>query len=245
MKRTTLNLIISAIVGFGLSIGVILLFTNDQVREFVVEGTFINDYYLYILIGVIALGLILLIISFIMGRNILNKNQRAHEETDTLDDWTQRTFYNAQTIGYMGYLLGMLSLALTVTMVVGAVELESYMFWVIIGSSIALVIIATFITVHLAGLLNKIYPERNLPTLNDKDYAKKLLEVSDEGERHMILNGLYEANQFTQLGLLMGVVVLIIIGIATETNQLLGIIILLIILAMNHLKYTQSLKKQL
>lgn len=50
MKRTTLNLIISAIVGFGLSIGVILLFTNDQVREFVVEGTFINDYYLYILI---------------------------------------------------------------------------------------------------------------------------------------------------------------------------------------------------
>ncbi len=245
MKRTTLNLIISAIVGFGLSIGVILLFTNDQVREFVVEGTFINDYYLYILIGVIALGLILLIISFVMGSNILKRNKQTGEETDALDDWTQRAFYNAQTIGYLGYLLSMLALALTTTMIMSDVEIDSYIVWSVIGASIMLVIIATINTVYLTGLLNKVYPERELPNINDKDYAKKLLEVSDEGERHMILNGLYETNQTTQLSLLMGVVFLIIIGVATETNQLLGIIVLLTILAVNHLKYSGSIKKQL
>src|SRR5690606_41275333 len=51
-----------------------------------------------------------------------------------------------------------------------------------------------YTTLFRSGLMKNMYPERDLPSITDKKYAEKLLNVSDDGEKHIMLGGLYKTH---------------------------------------------------
>ena len=98
-----------------------------------------------------------------------------------------------------------------------------------------------FITAELAKVVD---PNREYPSVNDKQYAEKLMEMSDDGERHIMLHGLYRA--FTSINMLLffAVLALIIYSVLTGVSQLAGILIILFILIFTNTQYMLSIRKK-
>lgn len=96
----------------------------------------------------------------------------------------------------------------------------------------------------LPGLMHKMYPERNLPSISDKDYAKKLLESSDDGEKHVMLGGLYKT-YMTMNSLLLGAIILLLLySMVTGTSQLFGIFVVVAILTVTNVQYLSSIRNK-
>jgi len=98
-----------------------------------------------------------------------------------------------------------------------------------------------FITAELAKVVD---PNREYPSVNDKQYAKKLMEMSDDGERHIMLHGLYRA--FTSINILLffAVLALIAYSVLSGISQLAGILIILFILIFTNAQYMLSIRKK-
>ena len=98
-----------------------------------------------------------------------------------------------------------------------------------------------FITAELAKVVD---PNREYPSVNDKEYAEKLMEMSDDGERHIMLHGLYRA--FTSINMLLffAVLALIAYSVLTGVSQLAGILIILCILIFTNAQYMLSIRKK-
>ena len=98
-----------------------------------------------------------------------------------------------------------------------------------------------FITAELAKVVD---PNREYPSVNDKQYAEKLMEMSDDGERHIMLHGLYRA--FTSINMLLffAVLALIVYSVLTGVSQLAGILIILFILIFTNTQYMLSIRKK-
>lgn len=245
MKKSILSLLFAAGIGFVVGLLVILLFMNETVREYVVGAVLFEDYFVYIFVGVWAVGLIVTVIGLMMGRRISMKNKEKVDDPDLLDDWTQRNFYTAQEFSNTGLLLAILSAAVVVTGAVLTEDVSKVVMGIFLVMSVAIIFFAAFVSFYLAGMMHVLYPERDLPSIHDKNYQEKLFEVSDDGERFLILKGLYKSNQTTQMNLLLGVLLLIFVSAATETNQLLAIVVILFIFGMNYMKYSRTLKNEI
>ena len=98
-----------------------------------------------------------------------------------------------------------------------------------------------FITAELAKVVD---PNREYPSVNDKQYAEKLMEMSDDGERHIMLHGLYRA--FTSINMLLffAVLALISYSVLSGISQLAGILIILFILIFTNAQYMLSIRKK-
>lgn len=59
--------------------------------------------------------------------------------------------------------------------------------------SIPAILLAIIATPLVGNYIKYVYPYREIPSYNDKQYTKKMFEMSDEGERHIMLQGLYSA----------------------------------------------------
>ena len=89
-----------------------------------------------------------------------------------------------------------------------------------------------------------IYPDRDFPSVNDKQFAKKLLEMSDEGERHVMLEGIFHAFTSVNTLLLIGVLILIGYSVVSGESQLFGILTILFILVITNAQYMLSIRKR-
>lgn len=111
-------------------------------------------------------------------------------------------------------------------------------------ASVVLTFISFTISFLLPGLMHQMYPERNLPSISDKDYAKKLLERSDDGEKHVMLGGLYKT-YMTMNSLLLGAIILLLLySMVTDTSQLFGIFVVAAILAVTNAQYMFSIRNK-
>lgn len=111
---------------------------------------------------------------------------------------------------------------------------------------LGIVLIAFSFTISsiLPGLTKKMYPERDLPSLSDKQYAEKLLNVSDDGEKHVMLGGLYKTH-ITMNSLLLGAIVLLLFySMASDSSQLFSIFIIVGILAITNTQYLFSIRNK-
>lgn len=77
----------------------------------------------------------------------------------------------------MALVLSIVSLGITV--------ITEQPIWLMIVTGVAIAVAALLSTV-LPAMVNMLYPNRDLPKAAEKDYAKKLLAASDEGERHVM-----------------------------------------------------------
>lgn len=110
--------------------------------------------------------------------------------------------------------------------------------------SLVLVLISILLNIIYSGSANLIYPDRNLPSVNDKQYAKKLLEISDDGERHIMLEGMYRAYTSLNALLFFAVIALIAYSIISGISQLFAILIIILILIITNTQYFLTIRNK-
>lgn len=155
------------------------------------------------------------------------------EEEDALDDWKYNRFSD-------------ISMAMHATLITNLLftctsTLTEQPLWMISISGLFLVIslVLSFIKPTLIRIM---YPERSFPSPNDKDYSKKLMEISDEGERHVMLQGLYKSFNSVNSLLMLGILLLLFYSLASGASQLFGITVIAVILLFTNIQYILSVK---
>jgi hypothetical protein len=93
-------------------------------------------------------------------------------------------------------------------------------------------------------LLPVVYPDQNLPGFSEKNYAEKPLEVSDEGERHVMHIGLYKSYNVFTLALVIAILLATFYSISSGTSQLFSIIVMVIVLLLGHGKYCLAIRNK-
>lgn len=110
--------------------------------------------------------------------------------------------------------------------------------------SLALILTSISLNFVYSSLIHTIYPDRDLPSVNDKQYAQKLLESSDEGERHIMLEGMYRAYTSLNALLFFAVFVLIAYSVISGVSQLFGIFLIVLILIITNTQYMLTIRNK-
>jgi len=145
-----------------------------------------------------------------------------------------RKFYDYSFCMNVSAIIAILGFAMAV--------MENHFTLIIIG--LIATIVSTLMGSYMIKLMKKAYPERNLPDVNEKNYAKKLLAVSDEGEKHIMLHGMYKAYNFSNVGFMFAIMGITLYSVATEDSQLFSIIIISIILLITNVIYIFTIRNK-
>lgn len=220
--------LVGGIVGFfGMYFALSLDFTSD----FSIFG-------LELTLFITGIAVLLLVFSMVTIQRVKRKAklQLRGEEEDELDS-KQYKSYSDITLG------SVVAMVLSVVATAIAVITEQPI-WVVVAAG-ATLIGAIVISIIIPGLIKLIYPERDLPKPGEKDYAKKLLAVSDEGERHVMLEGLYRTHNTMNLALFIALLLLMIYSVSTGVSQLFAIFVVALILIIANVQYTFSIRNKI
>ena len=110
--------------------------------------------------------------------------------------------------------------------------------------SIVAIMASYIFSMSISILLPVVYPDRNLPGFSEKNYAEKPLEVSDEGERHVMHIGLYKSYNVFTLALIIAILLATFYSISSGTSQLFSIIVMVIVLLLGHGKYCLAIRNK-
>lgn len=224
--KTLKQLLVGGAIGFIVTFTVLKGFTFDfsKYADTVVLSLFV--------IIVILLGL-----SLLLYRQISNLNNTAYEgdEEDEVDVKKYKKFTDYSLFIHSSLTLSLL--ALTISIIVT----KSTVF--IILSISALIVCNLFMT-FMHHLMKLVYPDRNLPSLSAPNYTEKLLEVADEGEKHVILNGLYKSYSLLSIALVVAIAVATFYSISTDNSQLFSIIAMCIVLLIVNGKYLLAIRNK-
>jgi hypothetical protein len=110
--------------------------------------------------------------------------------------------------------------------------------------SIVAIVASYIFSMSISILLPVVYPDRNLPGFSEKNYAEKPLEVSDEGERHVMHIGLYKSYNVFTLALIIAILLATFYSISSGTSQLFSIIVMVIVLLLGHGKYCLAIRNK-
>ena len=192
-------------------------------------------FWLSILLLLLSVGLIIFVS---LTSNILlkkNKQQAKNLNEDELDRFKYNTFNQLTAASTTALVMSLVALAIQI--------LNAEIMWLIITSGV-IFIITVILSIFVGGIINSLYPERNLPNPSDKDYADKLFEASDDGEIHVMAKGLYRSTQLTMTLLFISMVAMILYSIITEDSQVFSIIIIGLIIIINQVKYAKEIKER-
>ena len=198
-------------------------------------GTLNLSFELMIILMVISVGLI--IFNAVTCVKIMRESKRMEtgDEEDELAELQNKRYGDGMLAANIAMYTSVGMLAL-----VGITAQPNAFIFISLGL-VLLSISMVFINAELAKVVD---PNREYPSVNDKGYAKKLMEMSDDGERHIMLQGLYRA--FTSISMLLFFAVLALIGysVLTGVSQLAGILIILFILIFTNAQYMLSIRKK-
>lgn len=229
--KSFLKIVLALGIGFLVGFLIIeLLYGNVTALDFS------NLYFwLSILLLLLSVGLIIFVC---LTSNILlkkNKQQPKNLNEDDLDRFKYNTFNQLTAASTTALVMSLVALAIQI--------LNAEIMWLIITSGV-IFIITVILSIFVGGIINSLYPERNLPNPSDKDYADKLFEASDDGEIHVMAKGLYRSTQLTMTLLFISMVAMILYSIITEDSQVFSIIIIGLIMIINQVKYAKEIKER-
>jgi len=110
--------------------------------------------------------------------------------------------------------------------------------------AIVTMILSYLFTIYMTNLIRLVYPDRNIPNLSDSKYEEKLLEIADEGEKYVMLNGLYKSYHLMNLALFIAIVLATLYSISTDHSQLFSVIAMSIVLIIVNGKYCFSIRNK-
>lgn len=220
------QLIIGGIVGF---FGALFLLSINYINFLKYSDIIVTILYL--------IAFILLMSGFVLNRQInrLNSQTFEGEEEDEAEVIKYRKFSDYSLFIQASTVISLLgvSIALITTMNI---------ILIIIG--LAYIIIGYFLQVFMLNVMQKVYPDRNLPSVSDPKYAEKLLDISDDGERHVMLHGLYKSYNLLNVLLVLAIVGSTFYSIITDNSQLFSIFLMSIVLLLTNGKYMLTIRNK-
>lgn len=110
----------------------------------------------------------------------------------------------------------------------------------------ALLAMVPFLGVMIAGTIIGFYYrkfEPRLPKQGEKNYTDKVFNIMDEGERYITLVSMFKVYHWNLIMLMVGTLFLGIYSMATDMNQGMSILILIIIFMYNSFGYLTKVRK--
>lgn len=187
-------------------------------------------------ISLYALTVILIILSIVQYKQIktLNETKWTGEDEDEADELKYKRFANYSLLTNSSMVLSLLALSIS--------AIIFHIGFIIIG--IILTITTYLFSNYMIRLMKYVYPERNIPDSSDPDFSMKLLEVSDDGEKFVILEGLYKSYQLLNSLLVLAIILATIYSIATDNSQTFSIIAMSLVLLLVNGKYLLVVRKR-
>ncbi|QNR21107.1 DUF3169 family protein [Exiguobacterium sp. Helios] len=226
--QSTLRMLVGGAIGFFLMYWI--LSSPLEGVAFSEYSVWVNGCLLIVLTG-------LLLFSFIRYRQIHRLlNQPLTGDAEDLADQQMYRWFSDGTLS--------LNVILPLSLVLVSLNL-------VLDQQLPLVIIGfLFMIVGLLGslrfqtLVQQMYPERNLPDISESDYAKKLLAASDDGEKHVMLEGLYKTHSLVNMMLIVGIILLLFYSLSTSSSQLFSIFVITFILIVSNAKYYLTIRNR-
>ncbi|MCQ3817419.1 DUF3169 family protein [Staphylococcus xylosus] len=100
----------------------------------------------------------------------------------------------------------------------------------------------TIIPSLMAGFFVRKFDSR-YPKQGEARYTEKILEIMDEGERHITLVSMFKTYHINLVLIILGVILLGAFSIRTGINQSIGLLILLVLFVYNAFGYTLKVSK--
>lgn len=195
--------------------------------------TFPTTTVLIILYAIVLLGWIF---CFVIANQIkrLAKEDLVGDDEDQAEGIINKKLYDYSFSNNVSAIFAVLAMSIAL--------LEMHLPLLIIGVIVTL--LSYSMTTYMMKLYKLAYPNRNLPDVGDKKYAKKLLEISDDGERHVMLHGLYKAYNFANIAFVFAIIGISFYSLVTEDSQLFSIIVISLLLLMMNAVYVFSIRNR-
>lgn len=225
--KTISTLLIGALVGF---LGMLAILE--------VEVNFNFGVYAYLAsIVILTVGAALVVFSIYCYFNIrkITKLDLSGDEEDAAEGHMYRKYTDASLSSTLAMLFSLTSLSITI--------LTEQPVWILIAG-IILTIFSSAMSFILPSLIHEMYPDRNLPSVSEKNYAEKLLKSSDDGEKYVMLGGLYKTYMMMNFLLLAAILLLLFYSMVTGTSQLFSIFTVVAILAITNTQYLLSIRNK-
>lgn len=225
--RTGSQLLIGALVGFFGMLAVLETDIRFDFGAYAYPGS----------IGILAFGTVALVVSVYCYVSIRKtaKQKFSGDEEDAAEERMYKQYSDASLSSTLGMLASLAALSLGV--------ITAQPVWLLIAA-IALALFSFVMSFLLPGLMHTMYPERNLPSISDKNFADKLLQSSDDGEKHVMLGGLYKTYLTMNSLLLASIILLLVYSVLTDTSQLFSIFTVAAILAVANTQYMFSVRNK-
>ncbi|KMK69187.1 membrane protein [Bacillus safensis] len=157
------------------------------------------------------------------------------DEEDELEAKQYRTFTDSTLANTVSTILSIIAIGITIV--------TEQPLWLILVN--AALFIVTIISSYVAiSVLTLVYPNRHLPNPSDKDYSKKLLAISDEGEKHVMLGGLFHTYQMMNILLTGAMFILIVYSLGANHSQLFSILVIGVVLIILNANYVLKIRNR-
>ena len=225
--KNLLRMLIGAVVGFFGMYGVLSL-----------RGSFEPDFsLLHVVIGVLVVGGISMLLAFIWTwqLNGRTKGEIEHEDQDAFETMVNNKYGNISLATSLSTILFLFCITLSI------IKELHYM-----TTIVAIVcIVLTYIPVPISyNATKRAFPYRNFPAMSDKDYAKKFMELADEGERYMMFKGFSKAYMSMNILIPVGMLLLMFYSSVTNTSQIAGIVVLTVIYIYTNVRYIVAIREK-
>lgn len=227
-----LNLVLRMLVG-----GAIGFFLMYWVLSSPLEGIAFSEYSLWVngFLLIVLIGLLLS--SFIRYRKIHRLlNQPLTGDAEDLADQQMYRWFSDGTLS--------LNLVLPLSLAVISVNLVLDQQLSLVVTGFIVMVVGLIGSIRFQALVQHMYPERKLPDISETDYAMKLLAASDDGEKHVMLEGLYKTHSLVNMLLIVGIILLLFYSLSTSSSQLFSIFVITSILMVSNAKYYLTIRNR-
>ena len=225
--RVVISSLLGAVVGFTFMYVALFVEPEFDFLAYAFEGT----------IALLSLTLVNLIMTMVMMGSMYKKSKATltGDAEDNRDEWLYKKYTDTNMVSTGAIVTAIATLSISI--------ITNQSFWLIVTPLVAIIVVSV-LSVILASLLNSFYPNRELPGVSEKNYATKLLAASDEGERHVMLEGLYKSYTLLNTMLLGSMAILLVYSIFTGSSQLFAIFFVGVVLLVSNARYYLSIRNQ-
>lgn len=157
------------------------------------------------------------------------------DEEDELEVKQYRTFTDLTLANTVSTIFSIVAIGI-------AIVTEQPLWLILVNAALFIVtVICSYISI---SVLKLVYPNRNLPSPSDKDYSKKLLAISDEGEKHVMLGGLFHTYQMMNILLTSTMFILIVYSLGANHSQLFSIMVIGLVLIILNANYVLKIRNR-
>ncbi|MBU7595164.1 DUF3169 family protein [Metabacillus halosaccharovorans] len=178
-------------------------------------------------ISLIIFSLILIAMSIFQYIKIksLNLQNFSGDEEDEIQDKKYKMFADYSLYANVSFVLSILALSLSF------ITTQNVILTV---TSIFLIVTTYFLIHYMMYLMKHVYPERKFPNTSD---AQNVLDYADDGEKHVILDGLYKSHSLLNFSLITAITLSTIYSLTREDPQTFSIILMAMVLLVVNSKY--------